>query len=121
MIQIHNLSIKRFGGEKGLLHKDQLLSFDDMMIQALYFGEKNIIEMAAWIFVLIVQNHYFIDGNKRTGLSVMLNFLKSNNCYWNLKKKNHFYLLTLKIASNTEEDILEEVEIDLKKVIICKK
>lgn len=84
ILEIHHKSLIRFSGEKGILHKNQLLNLVNDIKQAQYYGKKNIIELAAWILVRMVQNHYFIDGNKRTALGTTLVFLKSNDCNWEL-------------------------------------
>lgn len=120
ILEIHHKALIRFGGEKGVLLKDQLLSFTDNMRQALHFGKKNKIELAAWILVRLVQNHYFMDGNKRTGLATMLNFLKSNGCIWSLPEKDYFYNLTMYVAKSEGVDMLEYAEKKLKDIIICK-
>lgn len=75
--------------------------------------------MAAWILVRIVQNHYFIDGNKRTALGTMLVFLASNNCKWTLPQKFYFFNLTINVATDSEIYNLEYVEIELEKIVKC--
>ena len=119
ILELHNSSLKRFGGESGILHQVQLNDFVPLLQQAIYLGNKRIIEVAAWIIVRLTQNHYFVDGNKRVALGTMLNFLKSNKCVWKLPNRDFFYDLTMEIAMSQRSDILEFVEENLRKVIMC--
>lgn len=43
----------------------------------MYYNQvDDVFEIAAWYGVAIAKGHAFVDGNKRTGLSVMLAFLQ---------------------------------------------
>ena len=119
IIDLHSNSLKRFGGEAGLLNKDGLLSYPNQMEQALYFGKKDVIGLATWILIRLIQNHYFVDGNKRVGLGTFLTFLKSNECYWNLPYKEYFFDLVMRIASNEGDDIMDGIEQDLREILTC--
>ena len=44
-------------------------------------------EMAAAYLFHLVQNHPFVDGNKRTGLAAALMFLELNDCDFDAPKK----------------------------------
>ena len=41
-----------------------------------YSNVSDILEIAAWIGITISKGHAFVDGNKRTGLAVMLAYLE---------------------------------------------
>ena len=45
--------------------------------QQIYYNQiDNAFEIAAWYGVALAKGHAFVDGNKRTGLAVMLTFLE---------------------------------------------
>ncbi|MFV2016865.1 MAG: type II toxin-antitoxin system death-on-curing family toxin, partial [Candidatus Heimdallarchaeota archaeon] len=117
ILEAHKKSIQRFGGEKGILHKEQLVSFVESMNQAFIFGQKDTIGLASWIVVRLVQNHYFVDGNKRVALATMLNFLKSNGCDWQTATNDFFYSLTMFIARNENRDLIDKVDQQLREVV----
>lgn len=119
IIITHKLSIMRFGGEGGFLNKDGLFGFIDNLRNAIHLGKKDVIATATWIFVRLIQNHYFIDGNKRIGLATFLAFLKMNDCSWKRKLSNgEMHKLVISIAS-AQEEILEHIEEKLREIIIC--
>ena len=80
VIEIHADQIQRYGGSLGIRDVDLLHSALGMPEagsgdQYLHAG---LIEMAAAYLYHIVQNHPFIDGNKRTGVMAAFVFLKLN-------------------------------------------
>jgi death on curing protein len=121
IIDLHRQSILKFGGEGGIMNSEGLKSFNQSMMNALVFGRKNIIEMAAWIMVNLIQNHYFVDGNKRVGLGTTLIFLKANGCQWFIPNRDYFYNLTVEIAkeSSIDDEILNYIESELSKYVQC--
>lgn len=43
----------------------------------MYYNQvDDLFEIAAWFGIAIAKGHVFVDGNKRTGLAVMLTFLE---------------------------------------------
>jgi len=69
IIELHLSMIERYGGSEGLRDLG-LIQSAIAMPQASFGGEylhKDIFEMAAAYLFHIVQNHPFLDGNKRTG------------------------------------------------------
>jgi death on curing protein len=80
VIEIHADQIKRYGGSFGIRDTELLQSalgmpeagFGDQYLHA------DLFEMAAAYLYHIVQNHPFIDGNKRTGTMAAFIFLKLN-------------------------------------------
>lgn len=119
ILSAHKNSLERFGGEKGVLHREQLFSFIENMNRAYILGNKDTVALASWIVVRLVQNHYFVDGNKRVALVTMLNFLKSNGCTWANASHEFFYSLLMRIAGNHGDDIIEKVDYQLRSIIIC--
>jgi len=80
VIEIHADQIKRYGGSFGIRDTELLQSalgmpeagFGDQYLHA------DLFEIAAAYLYHIVQNHPFIDGNKRTGTMAAFIFLMLN-------------------------------------------
>lgn len=79
-IELHDELIDLFGGSFGLRDRGLLESAIDMP-KASFGGQflhETIFEMAAAYLFHICKNHPFVDGNKRTSLSVAMTFLAMN-------------------------------------------
>lgn len=80
VMEIHRDQIRRYGGDVGV--RDVGLLQSAVAMPAARFGgrflHKDLYEMAAAYLFHIVQNHPFVDGNKRTGAVVALVFLSLN-------------------------------------------
>ena len=80
VIEIHADQIQRYGGSLGIRDADLLQSALGMPKAG--FGDQylhvDLFEMAAAYLYHIVQNHPFIDGNKRAGTMAAFIFLKLN-------------------------------------------
>ncbi|MBS0155507.1 MAG: type II toxin-antitoxin system death-on-curing family toxin [Nitrospira sp.] len=80
VIDIHTDQIERYGGSLGVRDVELLRSAIGMPEAG--FGNQylhtDLFEMAAAYLYHIVQNHPFIDGNKRTGTMAAFVFLKLN-------------------------------------------
>lgn len=80
LLFVHEDQIQRYGGSTGLRDFDLLASavaqpqatYDNRMLHAFPF------EMAAAYLYHIVQNHPFVDGNKRAGAVASILFLDLN-------------------------------------------
>ncbi len=110
VIEIHKNQIDLYGGSLALRDINLLLSaiempktgFDDT-----YF-HKDVFEMSAAYLFHIVQNHPFIDGNKRTGLVCAFVFLLRNGItpYFS---KDEIYSLVLNVAKGkADKNIISE-------------
>ena len=81
VIEIHQDQIERYGGHPGI--RDIGLLQSVLAMPAAGFGGRflhtDIFEMAAAYLFHIIQNHPFIDGNKRTGVVSSLVFLSLNS------------------------------------------
>lgn len=80
VIEIHRDMIERYGGRAGIRDLG-LLQSAVAMPQASFGGQllhADLFEMAAAYLFHIVQNHPFIDGNKRIGSMAAFTFLKLN-------------------------------------------
>ena len=80
VLELHALQLARYGGAEGV--RDQgLLESAVAQPRATFGGElvhNDLFIMAAAYLFHIVQNHPFVDGNKRTGLLAALVFLDLN-------------------------------------------
>jgi death-on-curing protein len=77
VLAIHAESVRRFGGTLGV-RDTGLLESALAMPQATMFGEylhASLHEQASAYLFHVVQNHPFLDGNKRAGLGAALAFL----------------------------------------------
>jgi len=80
VIQIHSLLILETGGSDGIRDQGLLDSALNLPFQS-FDGEdlyKTIQSKAARLGFSLVNNHAFVDGNKRTGILVMMIFLEMN-------------------------------------------
>jgi death on curing protein len=80
VMRLHASMIERYGGTGGTRDVG-LLQSAIAMPQMAYGGEylhTDIFEMAAAYLYHIVQNHPFLDGNKRTGAAAAIVFLAMN-------------------------------------------
>ena len=80
ILEIHNDQTSRYGGSPGIRDLGLLqsaLAMPSMGIGERYF-HKDIFEMASAYLFHLVQNHPFVDGNKRVGVVTALVFLALN-------------------------------------------
>ncbi len=82
VLEIHQDQIARYGGTPGT--RDLNLLKSALAMPAAAFGGRflhtDIFEMAAAYLFHIVQNHPFLDGNKRVGAVAAIVFLSMNGC-----------------------------------------
>jgi death-on-curing protein len=94
VLKIHRDQIERYGGDPGI--RDLGLLQSALAMPAAGFGGRfvhsDLYEMAAAYLFHIVQNHPFVDGNKRTGAVAALIFLALND-----------------VVIDVEEDVFESV------------
>ncbi len=85
VLEIHQDQIGRYGGAPGT--RDLNLLKSALAMPAATFGEEflhtDIYEMAAAYLFHLVQNHPFIDGNKRVGAMAAIVFLALNGVEFN--------------------------------------
>jgi death-on-curing protein len=70
VIAINKRAVEEFGGIESALTNPQNLYF---------YKNANLYEVAASYACAIIQNHAFLDGNKRTGFACMFIFLMQND------------------------------------------
>ena len=85
---IHQDQIEKYGGSFGIRDENLLISAisQPKITFKGSFLHKTLYEMAASYLFHIIQNHPFVDGNKRTGLVSGLIFLELNNVHFSEKE-----------------------------------
>ena len=99
VLQLHSDQIDHYGGEVGVRDQGLLESalaqpvatFDRQRLHA------DVFEMAAAYLFHIVQNHPFVDGNKRAGVVAALAFLMDNSIEIEAEP-GELYELTMSVA-----------------------
>jgi death-on-curing protein len=76
VLAIHDRQLAEHGGAEGLRDETLLESALARPLNHLLYTKADIIDLAAKYTVAIVQNHPFVDGNKRTGFVVGVLFLE---------------------------------------------
>lgn len=74
----HEISLSAHGGATGIRDQGLLESALDRPRNLFAYGKPDIHELAAAYIAGIVQNHPFIDGNKRAGFLAGVGFLELN-------------------------------------------
>lgn len=99
VLEIHRDQIQRYGGDLGV--RDLGLLQSAIAMPAAGFGDTyfhtDIFEMAAAYLFHIVQNHPFIDGNKRAGAVASIVFLDLNDISL-AADEDQFERLVLRVA-----------------------
>ena len=78
VLAIHDRQLAEHGGAEGVRDPSLLLSAHARPQNQLAYLKSDIAELAAKYMVGIVQNHPFVDGNKRTGFVVGVLCLELN-------------------------------------------
>jgi death-on-curing protein len=79
------VQIERFGGAEGLRDRGLIESAVARPQQLYHYGgESDVLTLAVRLGIGIAKNHGFIDGNKRTGASAMIEFLALNGFWLNM-------------------------------------
>ena len=77
--ELHRLAIERHGGEHGILDVGGVDgAFDQARTKAAITSEAadDPLHVAVHLLVVLVRNHYFLDGNKRVGWLAMEDHLR---------------------------------------------
>ena len=78
MLAIHDRQLVEHGGAEGLRDEALLESALGRPLNHFAYESSDVVELAAKYTAGIVQNHPFVDGNKRTGFVVGVLFLELN-------------------------------------------
>lgn len=114
IIEIHNYQIENFGGASGV--RDMELLKSALGMPSATFGgtflHSTIYEMAAAYLFHLVENHPFVDGNKRVGAMAALVFLDMNGIDFEASDEE-FTAMVLRVASG--KMLKAEITLFLKK------
>ena len=77
-LAIHEMMLSQHGGLAGVRDGDLLESALAKPQSLLAYGSTSLAEIAASYAAGIIQNHPFLDGNKRTGFMLAATFLELN-------------------------------------------
>ncbi|HEV2351123.1 MAG TPA: type II toxin-antitoxin system death-on-curing family toxin [Terriglobia bacterium] len=106
VLLIHQRALRRFGGTSGIRDLGALESAIARP-QSGYYND--VIEQAAALLESLSQNHPFLDGNKRTAISVTAAFLRVNG--YRLEFEDHeayHFLINLYEQNQFRFDALEK-------------
>jgi death-on-curing protein len=95
VVAIHHYQIEEYGGEHGLLNQGALEAAV-FRPQTGYYNDLS--EEAAALLESLVNNHPFVDGNKRVGFAAMHTFLLMNGFDLDLSSKAAFEFMMKTIA-----------------------
>ena len=100
ILEIHRDQIDRYGGESSIRDMALLESAHAMPLAGFdgHYIHDDIFKMAAAYLYHIVQNHPFVDGNKRTGAVSALIFLAINDIDFDADE-DEFAEIVLGVAS----------------------
>lgn len=95
VLEIHTDMLTEYGGSAGI--RDLGLFKSAIAMPAAMFGGQylhgSLYEMAAAYLFHIVQNHPFVDGNKRTGAAAAAVFLELNGLTLNATEDGYYDLV----------------------------
>jgi death-on-curing protein len=100
VLEIHSALIKRFGGANGLRDRG-LLESALFRPQTGYYSD--LVEMAAALFESLINNHPFIDGNKRVAFFSSDIFLRLNGYKLAVESKSAYVFLIKLFETNSCE------------------
>lgn len=108
VLLIHDHAIREFGGSFGLMNPGRLEASVVALRQTM-FGEElypDLFSKAAILFYLLVMNHAFVDGNKRTAALALIEFLERNGYTLNATN-DELYQFTIDVAVSvlTKEEV----------------
>lgn len=104
VMDIHHDQIERYGGTLGV--RDAALLASVLAAPQSGFGDQylhgDLFEMASAYLFHLVQNHPFLDGNKRVGTAAALTFLELNGV--ETKIPNHALVATVLAVAQGETE-----------------
>jgi len=101
VLRLHEWAIAEYGGSPELGDLGRLESALAASKQTM-FGEDlypDLVSKSAILFYLLVKDHPFVDGNKRTGLASLFRFLELNGNTL-VATEDELYRFTLEVATS---------------------
>jgi death-on-curing protein len=77
-LALHDMMLSHYGGMAGVRDENMLESALAKPRQQFHYGQPTMADLAAAYAAGIVNNHPFLDGNKRTGFLLGAGFLERN-------------------------------------------
>lgn len=112
-IKTHSQIIKESTGRQGVLNENLLQSPLLAIRNDIFYP--NLLNKAAFLFFSIIQNHCFVDGNKRTALVLTAEFLALNGVIEDdvdsFVRKNENIAVSIAEGSLTKDDIISIWEV----------
>ena len=112
VLSIQEQQLGRFGGAPGVRDINLVESAVARPQQLFYYGgESDLLTLAIRLGLGIAQNHGFVDGNKRTGVVAMLEFLVVNGYFLDLPNDTTLAALFEAAVTSkmTEEQLAEDL------------
>ncbi len=108
ILQIQKRLIERFGGSHGTLSEHMLESSMGAIEMACYYQDLDTCEIAAKYCHRFIQNHCFVDGNKRIGPALAIAYIRLNQGIFSASNAE-VVSMALAVAQSemTEESVLE--------------
>lgn len=110
VLLIHQRVIERYGGSPELANLGRLEASLAVPMQTM-FGQElypDLWSKAAILCYLLIKNHPFVDGNKRTALAALLEFLERNGYTIAVADNDELYRFTMDVATSALDK--EEIE-----------
>jgi death-on-curing protein len=104
ILAIHDEQLAEHGGPTGLRDAGLLDSALARLLNRAGYGEPDIAERAAVYALGIVQNHPFIDGNKRTAFVALELFLRLNGCQFTVGDAEAVVVMLAMAAGELPDD-----------------
>jgi len=105
---IHDRVIREYGGSPELVNLGHLEATLAAPRQTMFSEElyPDVFSKAAILFYLLIKNHPFLDGNKRTAFLALMRFLNING-YTLSATNDELYQFTIDVASSilTKEEV----------------
>ena len=76
--EIHQASLEAYGGSSGIRDQGLIESALGSAMNAFFYANGNLFDIAAAYAFHLAQAQAFLDGNKRTGIGAALLFLRAN-------------------------------------------
>lgn len=112
IIALHQQLFSEHGGAKGI-REDGLLesTLAKAPTRLSYVPDSTVWDLAAAYGYGFIQNHVFVDGNKRVGLASMAAFLYLNG-YEMISKETEEVIIVISVATGklTQEDLAEWIK-----------
>jgi len=98
VLEIHRLSLERFGGSPGLTDEGAFESALVAVENRVAYDDADVLACAATYAYHLTMAHAFVDGNKRVGAAAMRVFLRVNDV-WIWAQEDDLYELFMAIAA----------------------